>query len=469
MARSQGQWWIDSNYPPAMFCDPGIMTVDNQYSIEFNNLLSCAYQVIRYKGLPDSVDTTYFKMCLYLGGRVGLFRDTKGDGLIRSLDCATEDKPTIYYMPSKILIVNPTFKGYSYRLTPGEDVAVIYCRECDRYQYGRETGGLYGLISSTAQLLADNTVSINVATKNMRLTNILSANDTNTKNSIDIVIKKMYNGEPYACVQSSLVDQLSSIPMTETTNTQQLLQLLQTRQYIYAHFYEQLGLKTHDQIKKERLITSEIDEGTELAIFNIQDMLEEIQRGIDEANRLFGLNITIELHPLIAGTLDKPAEAEPAGEPAPMAASEPAEEFEIDAADPDPEDLTASDPSTDYMQQIYIAAAERVAAMIRGQPADDQTEAEPDDDQTDSEPDDDQTEAEPDDNQTEAEPDDNQTEAEPDDDQSDGSVDGEPAKAAQPISQTIVINVQTGDVTVEGGDADGDHESEAGASQDSAG
>ena len=456
MARSQGQWWIDSNYPPAMLQDPGIMTVDSQYSIEFNNLLSCAYQVIRYNGLPDSVDPTYFKMCLYLGGRVALFRDTKGDGLIRGLDCSTEDKPTIYYMPSKILIVNPTFKGYSYSLTPGEDVAVIFCRECDRYQYGRETGGMYGLISSTAQLLADNTVSINVATKNMRLTNILSANDLNTKNSIDIVIKKMYNGEPYVCVQSSLVDQLSSIPMTETTNTQQLLQLLQTRQYIYAHFYEQLGLKTHDQIKKERLITSEIDEGTELAIFNIQDMLAEIQRGIDEANRIFSLNITIELHPLIAGTLDKPEEAEPAGNPAPMEA---ADDQIDDAADPDPEELTASDPSQDFMQQIYVAAAERVAAMIRGQPADDQSEAEPDDDQSDGEPDDDQSDGEPDDDQSDGEPDDDQSDGEPDDDQSDGSVD---------VSIQVDGSVE-GDIIIAGGDADGDNESEAGASQDSAG
>ena len=168
MARSPGQWWIDKNYPPAMLNDPGIMTVDAQYQIEFNDLLSCVYQIIRFKGLPDTIDETYLKMCIYLGGRVAIFRDTRGDGSIRSLDCAMAGIPDIYYMPSQIMIVNPTFKGYSYQLTPGENVAVIFCREVDRYQYGRETGGLFGLISTTAQLLADNTVSINVATKNMR-------------------------------------------------------------------------------------------------------------------------------------------------------------------------------------------------------------------------------------------------------------------------------------------------------------
>lgn len=392
LAKSQGQWWIEKNYPPCMLAQPGIMTVDAQYNIEFDNLLSCAYQIARLRKLPDTIDETYLKMCVFLAGRCVIFRDSRGDGALRGLDCSTVNKPTIYYMPSKIQVVNPTFKGYSYTLTPGEDCAVIYCREVDRYQYGRETGGLYGLISTHAQLLADNTISINTATKNMRLTNIITANDNLTVKSIDEVLGAMYAGVPYKCVRSSLVDQLTSVPMTDHTNTQQLLQLIQARQYIYAHFYEQIGLKTHDQIKKERLISSEIDEGTELAVFNIQDMLATMQNGIDECNRIFCTEIEIELHPLIASTLQDPADGEPA-----------------DQADAQP----ADDQTPDFMAAIYQAAAERVAEMIRGRPDDDKTEAEPEGAQTEAEPDDDQTEAEPDDDQTEAEPDDAQSDGEP--------------------------------------------------------
>lgn len=427
MARSPGQWWIDCNYPPNMISQPGIMTVDAQYNFEFDNLLSCAYQVLRFRKLPETIDETYLKMCIYLGGRCAIFRDTHGDGALRGLDCATANKPTIYYMPSQIIIVNPTFKGYSYTLTPGVDCAVIYCREVDRYQYGRETGGLFGLISTTAQLLADNTISINVATKNMRLTNILSANDSMTVKSIDIVLKKMYDGDPYACVQSSLIDQLTSIPMTQSTNTQQLLQLIQTRQYIYAHFFEQIGLKTHDQIKKERLISDEITEGTELAVFNIQDMISSIQRGVDECNRINGTEIEIELHPLIASTLADPAEAEPDGVPA-----------ETPAPDPMPEDdgsvndqtVVQPDQPVDFMAAIYQAAAERVAELIRGKPA------EPDP------PDEDQTE--------------DQSETEPEDD---GSVDGEP-DVDQTEDQTEDADGEpdTPDISIEIGDVDGDVE-----------
>ena len=420
MAKSQGQWWIDKNYPPCMLAQPGIMTVDAQYNIEFDNLLSCAYQVARIKRLPETVDETYLKMCVYLGGRCVIFRDTRGDGALRGLDCSTVNKPTIYYMPSQILVINPTFRGYSYTLTPGKDCAIIYCREVDRYQYGRETGGLYGLIATHAQLLADNTISINTATKNMRLTNIITANDNLTVKSIDEVLQDMYNGVPYKCVRSSLVDQLMSVPMTEHTNTQQLLQLIQTRQYIYAHYFEQLGLKTHDQIKKERLISSEIDEGTELAVFNIQDMLATMQKGIDECNRIFGTEIEIELHPLIASTLQDPAN----GEPDDQADAQPVGD-QIDGS--------VAEQPPDFMAAVYQAAAERLAELIRGRPEDDQTddqsEAEPDDDQGDGELDDDQGDGELDDDQCDGEPDDDQGEAEPDDDQIsveiNGGVDGD--------------------------------------------
>ena len=405
-----------------MIQQPGVMTVDAQYNIEFDNLLSCAYQVVRIKKLPETVDETYLKMCVYLGGRCVIFRDSRGDNALRGLDCSTVDKPTIYYMPSKILIVNPTFKGYSYQLTPGKDCAVIYCREVDRYQYGRETGGLYGLIATHAQLLADNTISINVATKNMRLTNVIGAEDSITVKSIDEVIQDMYNGVPYKCVRKSLVDNLTSVPMTQQTNTQQLLQLIQTRQYIYAHFYEQLGLKTHDQIKKERLISSEIDEGTELAVFNIQDMLATMQKGIDECNRIFGTEIEIELHPLISSTLQDTADGEPADQTDVQPAADPVD----GSGDDNQTDMQQpAGTTTDYMAAIYQAAAERVAELIRGKPED----PDPPEDQSDGEPDVDQSDGEPDVDQIDGEPDDDQSDGEPDADQISvdisGDVDGD--------------------------------------------
>lgn len=389
--RSQGQWWIDSNYPPALIGDPGIMTVDAQYSLYYNDLLSCVLRILDFDGLPDTIDPTYLKLSLYQGGRIAIFRDTKGDGALRALDCATAGEPDIYYMPRYILITNPTFDGYSYQLTPGVDCAVIYCRECDRYQYGRQTGGLFGLIATTAQLLADNTISLNVATKNTRMTNILASDRRVTTISLQEAVSRMYDGDPTVVVQSSLIDKLQALPLTDHTDTQQLLHLLAVRQYIYSHFYEQIGLKTHDQLKKERLITAEIDEGVELALFNIDDMISEIQRGIDDANRIFGTEITLRLNPLIMeGIVGDDDQPETAAAPETATAAVPAEtlgdQIEEDIAEamgyempPDPEPET--DPEADADQTEEPAAETEPDDDQSEEPAE-QTEAEPDGDQT---------------------------------------------------------------------------------------
>ena len=414
--RSQGLWWIEENYPPAMIGEAGIMTTDAQYNIFYNDLLCCCCQIFDLPGLPETVDEIYLKFCLLQAGRVAIFRDTKGSGDLLGLDCATANEPDVYYMPTGVIITNPTFKSYSYQLTPGEDCAVIYCRDIDRYNYGRQTGGLFGLISTTAQMLADNTISINVATKNMRLTNLVAADDDNTLKSINLAMRKMYDGEPTIAVQNTLLDKLTAVPLTDHTNTQQLIQLLQVRQYIYAHFYEQIGLKTHDQMKKERLITAEIDDGAELAVYNIMDMIAQISAGIDEVNRLFGTDISVRVNPLILRTIE-------AGQAAP-AASAP-------AADGEPETETPEDAPA-------INEAEKLIAEEMGYST--EPEPEQDDGSGDGEPEQDDTQTE-DDGSGDGEPEQDDTQTE-----DDGSGDGEPEQGDTEQTGDGVQIVITGDV-----------------------
>lgn len=429
--RSQGLWWIEENYPPAMIGEAGIMTTDAQYNIFYNDLLCCCCQIFDLQGLPETVDEIYLKFCLLQAGRVAIFRDTKGSGDLLGLDCATANKPNVYYMPTGVIITNPVFKGYSYQLTPGKDCAVIYCRDIDRYNYGRQTGGLFGLISTTAQMLADNTISINVATKNMRLTNLVAADDDNTLKSINIAMQKMYDGEPTIAVQNTLLDKLTAVPLTDHTNTQQLLQLLQVRQYIYAHFYESIGLKTHDQMKKERLITAEIDDGAELAVYNIMDMISQISAGIDEVNRLFGTDITLRVNPLILRTIE-------AGQAAPTASAP--------AADGETETETPEDAPV-------IEEAEKLIAEEMGYSTEPEPEPEPEPEQE-PEQDDGSGDGEPEqgaDDQTE----DGSGDGEPeqDDTQSDDDGSGDTEQTGDGV-QIVISGDVAGDITITQGGVD---------------
>ncbi|MDE5771625.1 MAG: hypothetical protein K2I06_08390 [Ruminococcus sp.] len=252
-------------------------------------------ELLIFEGLPDTVEPTFFKWCVYVNGKVTFFRDD--NGTLLALNGVPSNEPDIYYIPTNILVTNPRLNK-SYNLVRDVDCVEVYCTETDKYNFGY-IGGVYQLLSKTATMLADNDISINVAQKNTRLINIIAADDQNTKNSVDIVFKKMYAGEPYAVVQSNLISDLKAVPLTATSTNSAIVQLVELHQYILSHFYEALGIQTHDNMKKERLITAELNEDPALVRMNIENIYTTVKSGIEKVNEMFGTNITVEINPLI--------------------------------------------------------------------------------------------------------------------------------------------------------------------------
>ena len=365
---------------------------DTVYIHYFRQLLKDALQIFDIKNLPETFNRRFFKLVLLLKGRIAIFREKSGT--LRALNMSTASRPDIYYVPEKVLIVNPTFKGVSYNLKLGEECAVIYCTSMDQYTYGLEQGGLYSLLSITSTLLADNTISINTAQKNMRLHKLLGADDENTFKSIEAVMDRMYYGRPFQAVQKSLLDNLVDIPMQENGSQQIIAQLLQANQYIKAQFYEQIGFITHDQMKKERLISSELTEGAEMAVFNIMDMIENIKAGLQEANDLFGLNMELVVNPLILRTLEPDPEEKAADQSGTAAELDPEDQSEA-AAEPEEEEAGDGEPEAEDQSEAAAEPEEEEAGD--GEPeSDDQSEAEaePEEEAGDGEPEsDDQSEA----------------------------------------------------------------------------
>ena len=292
------------------------MDFNNLYTQYFNQLCYIAMRLVCIDDVPETIDETFLKYCILLLGKCVFFRldepiaDQRQSetyplkpGDLVALNGTNSDMQTIYYMHKNVLVTNPVFTK-TYKLTPGKDCEIVYCTQPDRYRiFGH--GGLFGLIARTATILADNDISINVAQKNTRLVNVIGADDTQTKRSADAAVNAMYAGNPYIVVQSNLLGELKSIPMTQTSSNQHLVQLIEMRQYIYSHFYESLGLQTHDNMKKERLITDEINDNEEISALNIDDIIVSIQDGLDRVNTMFGTSITARLNPIIQRAHDQ--------------------------------------------------------------------------------------------------------------------------------------------------------------------
>lgn len=335
--------------------DEMIISYPEAFDYCYNRLLQLVYNLIIIDGEPESVEDTFLKFCIFVNGKATFFRtDAADDGVLRALNGVPADIPDVYYMPEDMIVDNPTFTR-TYQLKRGEDCEVVYCRQIDRYTGGGGTGGLGSLIRITAQLLADNIMSLNIAQKNTRLSVALTADDEATKRSAEEAMRAMYAGEPFKCVMGNLVGTLQGVPVNITTTNRYIVDLIQAQQYILAHFFEQIGLQTHDQLKKERLITDEINDNADMAIYNIYSIIESINEGLDRVNAMFGTEMHAYLNPLIAKQLEQ--SAAPAEDPKPKEGEENAKEEESSSSgaaggvgpDPDAGELPADNPGTEIL------------------------------------------------------------------------------------------------------------------------
>ena len=401
-----------------IFKTPRQLSFTKLYRYYFDYVLRLLYRVILIKGIPKTVNETFLKLILYTQGKIcfmeGQLIGETGSDLL-ALNCSRAEMPDVYYIPQNVLVTNPRLKK-SYNLKRGEECVVVYLSETDKYNASGINGGLYNFIETTAVTLADNMISLNIAQKNTRLVNILSGDTQNTVDSINAAIASMYEGKPTIVVKSSLIDKLQGVPIIpNASSNQNLTQLIEVNQYILAHALEQIGICVHDQMKKERVITGELNDNLSFAFLSVDDIIVSLNEGFKEVNAKYGTELSADLNPIIKQQREAAAAA--------------------------PEDQTED-----------------------AAPDEDQTEdAAPDEDQTeDAAPDVDQTEdAAPDVDQTEdAAPDVDQTEdAAPDVDQTeDAAPDVDQTEDAAPDDKNIDITIE-GDnnvIIIEGGDGNVD-------------
>ena len=297
-----------------IFKTPRKLAFTKLYRFYFDFVLRLLYRVILFENVPETVSETFMKLILYTQGKVCFLRGDligENDTQLLSLNCTRADTPDVYYIPRKVLVVNPRLKK-SYNITPGEKCEVVYLSEADKYNLSEINGGLYSLIERTAVMLADNDISINTAQKNTRLVNLVGADTQNTVDSIRAAICSMYEGEPTIVVKSSLIDKLQGVPIIQNQTNHNLIELIEVQQYILSHFYEQIGICTHDQMKRERLITAEINDNLDLAFLNVDDILASLQEGLQRVNDMFGTNISAKLNPIIERQREKSGESQDA-------------------------------------------------------------------------------------------------------------------------------------------------------------
>ena len=272
------------------FGKDGICDFRANYEFYFKWLLSKTCSCFYLKNLPETLDEFYIISNLLIDGDVCI---TKFDDKLYACIGAPGGQPDEYYRPSVYTIANPILG--SKIVKDGVDGVIIYNTPLDAYV----SGGLYGLISQTATLLADNIVSINCCQINSRVTAITTADSPAQRIEAEATLKSIYAGHPFKVVGSDIIDKIAVNPIATANTSQNLAELIELHNYIIANYFQSIGIKSNDIRKKAHVLQDEIDSQNDYLQISILELLTSWQSGFDKVNELFGTDIHVELNPVL--------------------------------------------------------------------------------------------------------------------------------------------------------------------------
>lgn len=261
------------------------------YQHFFRTLYNNASKVILLKGLPDDADKEFIMSQLLLVGRIAVFK-TKGN--VYFLNGHIGGIPDEYYYPTKVLIANPVLGSFD--LERNKEAVMVYLTPTDRILDVPKSptiiyGGLFSLISMVANILAECMTTVNTTLMNTRVHAIYTADTESAAKSAEPILKSIYMGKPYSVVTSELLERLNVNPLSEHGLSNCLIETLEVCQYVLSLFWNGIGIDANYNMKRERLITAEVDKNIQSLIVPIQTILETLNDGFNKANDLFGINV----------------------------------------------------------------------------------------------------------------------------------------------------------------------------------
>lgn len=255
-----------------------------------------------------SINWDYFKINLILNGEICI---TAFNEKLYACIGARGGAPNEYYLPSIFTIANPILGSKQVKID--EDGVVIYNSPVDKFVWTSTgyifTGGLYDLIEQTATLLSDNIISINCVQVNARVNVFFTADSEAQAVAGEVILKKMYAGKPYQILRSDLLEKLGINPVNTSATSQNIIELIELHNYIIASFFQNIGIKANNNMKRERLNTDEVNAQDDFLQVSITEMLAAWQAGLDKVNDMYGTKFKVKLNPVLVPELLEETEA----------------------------------------------------------------------------------------------------------------------------------------------------------------
>ena len=236
-----------------------------------------------WDGLPDTIPCNMLEQYLQINGYCGV---TKVNDKLYAFWGGLGGDPDAYYQPTVLTVANPHLK-FNAELTIDKDCVLI--RNDNFFM------GLVPLFNKYASQLAENELSMYMATINTRIQSAISAGDDSTKASAEKFLDDLIKGKIGVIADNPFLESLKTLPLSTTTHTNALGDLIEQEQYLKASWYNELGLNANYNMKREALNSAESSINNDILFPLVDEMLRQRQTACEKINAMYGTEITVKL------------------------------------------------------------------------------------------------------------------------------------------------------------------------------
>lgn len=239
-----------------------------------------AMSIYEFKGIPDGWDLDYMLSKLLARGFITI-TDTKA-GVI-PLECGISGI-NVFNHPTTVIVANPVLGNFE--RTIGEDCALVKIA----YDYR----GILDIIYRYAYMLAECDCSISVNLMNSKVAFIGLVESKQTANSMKAMYDEISKGSPAVFVKGTQINQDTILYNHVKENfVASDIQLLKRK--IMSEFLTEIGVNNANTDKRERLTDNEVEANDSEIQLNAGYWLDNIREGFEVANKLYELNLSIDL------------------------------------------------------------------------------------------------------------------------------------------------------------------------------
>lgn len=267
---------------------------NTSYFYYYKKLYRMIYSIYEFT-IPDTWDKDYMIEHIFLKAPLCVTDTEYG---VLPLECAYNGI-NVFGKPTRFQINNPVLRELINGVI-GVDGVMLHI---GTFNNGYES--LDDLITRYAVMLSEVDASMQTTLMNSRVAHVFSATSTTQLKALQKLYDKITRGEPAVFLRKTPDESADHVLFNNVKNSFIGIELQDFKRGVINEFLSEIGINNSNTNKKERLITDEVNSNNSELSANIYKWFDNIKRCFDDANAMFGLNLSVKLNEKVLQSYEK--------------------------------------------------------------------------------------------------------------------------------------------------------------------